>query len=682
MSGGFAAGLRRRPRLLGALLFLVVLAVFLPVTRHEFICYDDNGYVTTNGWVREGLTWANIGRAFRTTEIAYWHPLTWLSHLADAQLYGLNPAGHHLTSALLHAVNALLVFVVLRKLTGAAGCSWFVAALFGLHPLHVESVAWVAERKDVLSTLWWLVTLWCYAHWIEQPAARRARARVFHGLALLSFGAALMSKPMVVTLPCVLLLLDYWPLQRWSSAAAVGRLFVEKLPFFGLAVVAGIFTIRAQASLGSVQSLTFYPWFLRGGNALLSYAGYLGKCFVPANLAVFYPYPTKIPAGPELLAALLLAGITVAVVAWRSRAPYLLVGWLFYLGTLVPVIGLVQVGEQAMADRYTYVPLLGIFIMLAWGAAGATQGRAHRSFVLGAAAALLLGASALLTLRQLRFWQDSPTLFHHALDVTENNWLAHQGLGYYYAQPPGDLSEAIAEYRAMLKIVPQYAEAHFSLAAVLARRPESLAEAVAEYQTALRINPRHAAAASALGKAWLQIPGRLGEAAAAFETAVRLAPADPDVRNDLADVLARLPERLPEAVAAYREVLRLRPDWVEVHSNLGLVLARMPGRLSEALAEYETVLRARPDFAAAHNNLANALIRLPGRTAAALAEYETAVRLQPANYQARFNLALLLSDLPGRTPEAIVQFEAVLQLKPDLAAAREMLERLRASPRP
>jgi len=663
----------------------MVLAVFLPIVRHEFICYDDNGYVTANAWVQNGLTWANVGRAFSTTEIAYWHPLTWISHLVDVELFGLKPWGHHLTSALLHAVNALLVFVVLHKMTGAVWRSWFVAALFGLHPLHVESVAWVAERKDVLSTFFWLLAIWSYARWTSQRAAHRPRVFACYGLSLLCFAAGLMSKPMVVTLPCVLLLLDYWPLNRWgrnaagASAASPAQLFVEKIPFFALSGAASIVTVWAQASLGTIQTIARNPWTTRVANALVSYAGYLGKCFYPAKLAVFYPYPAQLAVWPAVFAGTLLTGLTVAAVVLRKKKPYLLAGWLFFVGTLVPVIGLVQVGDQAMADRYSYVPLLGVFIIVVWSVADVTRGWARRSLLLGPTMAAVLAALAALTNRQLGYWRDSPTLFHHALAVTENNWCAHFCLGYYFALFPSHESEAIAEYRAAVGLAPRFAEAHFSLGTVLARTPGSLPEAVAEYRAALRLNPRYVEAHAALGKALVQLPGRLADAATEFGAAARLAPDNFDVWNDLADTLAQLPERLADAVAAYRSVLRLRPDWVEIHSNLGLVLAQIPGRLPEAIAEYETVLRTKPGFAEAHNNLANALVQVPGRSSEAIAEYETALRLRPDYYEARFNLGTFLSTLPGRRRDAIVQFETALRIKPDFEPARVMLERLRAS---
>ena len=675
---GWLDRLGRQPRWLGGILFLLALVVYLPAVRHGFINYDDNGYVYESSWVPHGLTWANLRQAFRSADLSYWHPLTWVSHLCDVELYGLNPGGHHLTSILIHALNTLLVFVVFRRMTGATWRSWLVAALFGLHPLHVESVAWVAERKDVLSTLWWLTALWCYVRWTEDMKAARPLAWRFYGLALAAFAAGLLSKPMVVTFPCVLLLFDFWPLGRQERG--VLRLLGEKLPFFALSAASAFVTYKTQADLATVAPLTEFPLAARLANAVYSYATYLGKGFWPTNLAVFYPYSNSLPLTVVVPAGIVLGVVSVLAVLEGKKAPYLLIGWLFFLGTLVPVIGLVQVGAQAMADRYSYVPLLGIFVALIWGAAEECRRRMVRPAVVASVVAAMLVGLTLTTIRQLQFWQNSETLFTHALAVTQNNWIARQCLGYYYAERPADLDRAIAQYRAMVEIVPRYAPSHFSLGAVLARRPEGQVEAAAEYEQALQLNPRFPSAAAALGRILRALPGRQADAAAALAEAVKLAPADADLREDLADLLAALPGRQAEAVEAYRAVLLLRPDWVEVHSNLGLVLAQLPGRLPEAVTEYEAVLRARPDFAGVHNNLANALMQLPGRTAAALAEYEAAIRLEPQNFEFRFNYALLLSSLPGRQADAIAQLESVLRLKPDLEPARLLLMRLRAVP--
>ena len=663
----------------GLLLILVTLACFLPAVRCDFICLDDHAYVTENSHVLGGLTWANLGWAFRTTEAANWHPLTWWSHLLDVQLFGVQPWGHHLTSVILHALNTGLVLVVLHRLTGAYWRSWMVAALFGLHPLHVESVAWVAERKDVLSTFWGLLAIWAYAHWADRTARPTARAPACYWLALACFAVGLMCKQMLVTLPCLLLVLDAWPGRRFAGALAGGWARLrEKLPFFALAAAASVVVYRAQSSIGYLVTLQEYPWTVRVANAVTAYGRYLGKAWWPTRLAVGYPFAPDYPLAATGLAAALLAGISLAAFAWRKRRPYLLVGWLWFLGTLVPVIGLVQVGRQSMADRYTYVPLIGVFIMGVWGVAEAVAGwnRRTRLVVLGPVAGAVLAGCLVLTERQLALWKDSETLFRHALAVTDRNFTAHQGLGYALAHSPGHAAEAIAEYQAALQLEPDQADVHHALGKILAETPGRLAEGINEFRATVRLKPGDGDAHLNLGIALTQI-GEIADALAEFETAVRLKPESAVAHYNLAQALAQSPARQTEAAAEYETVLRLRPDWAGVHCNLGLVLAQLPGHLSEAIAEFEMALRAQPGFAEAHNNLGTALRQVPGRTADAIAEYRAAVALRPDFWEARFNLGVVLAGSPATSAEAVVQFEAVLSMKPDFEPARALLARLR-----
>lgn len=663
-----------RTRLLGLLLFLLVTAVFLPALRHDFIYYDDPGFVTENPHVRDGLTWANVKWAFLSEGIDYWRPLSWLSHMADCQIFGLNPWGHHLTSVLLHAFNTLLVFAVLRKMTGAMWRSLLVAALFGLHPLHVESVAWVAERKDVLSTLFGLLTLWAYAHWVQQRAAQRPRTWRFYGLALAAFALGLMSKPMVVTVPCVLLLLDFWPLNRLGgarrrpTAAAVSFLVVEKVPFFVLAAAIGAFTFFAQKQVGALKTVVSYPWPDRIANALIAYGRYLGKCVFPARLAVFYPYSLDQPMGRTVLAGVLLAGITTAACILARRRPYLLVGWLWFLGTLVPVIGLVQVGGQSMADRYSYMPLVGVFIVVAWFAGDVAARWPRQSRLLGATAGALVAGCSILTSRQLAFWQDSTTLFRHALAVTDNNWAAHTYLGFALAKSPAHVSEAIAEYQAALRIAPDLAVAHNYLANALTKSPGRLPEAIAEFQAALRLDPTLADAHHNLATALAMTPGRLSEAIPEYRAALRLRPDSAEMHYNLGLALTRM-AALPEAVTEYQKAVQLKSDYAEAHCALGRALAPMPGRLADAITEFQTVLRLWPDSAEAHYLLGNALAATPGRSREAIAEYEAAIRIQPDDAQAQFSLGLLLSTIPGRLSEVIAAYSAAVRAQPGFAAA-------------
>ncbi|MES1180725.1 MAG: hypothetical protein ABUL66_02560, partial [Verrucomicrobiota bacterium] len=423
-----------RPRLVALLLALATLLVYLPVTRNGFVNFDDGDYVTGNRLVKDGLTWAGIRWAFTTFHASNWHPLTWLSHMLDCQLFGLSPGAHHCVNVLWHAANTVLLFVLLLRLTSSLWPSAFVAALFAWHPLHVESVAWVAERKDVLSTCFALLTLLAYTRYAQSTTSDRRQVAggfsssffILHSsfyLALVCFALGLMAKPMLVTLPFVMLLLDYWPLKRFSvSAFRFYRfpLLLEKLPFFLLAAVSCVITYRAQDAGASVASLERVPLHLRLENSLVSYPAYLLKTIWPANLAVIYPLPKEIPGIAAATAAAVLIFFSTVVARARQRSPYLLVGWLWFLGTLVPVIGLVQVGSQSMADRYTYFPLIGVFIAAAFGV-HALAVRFQFPKLAAAAAGLTLTACVGLAENQLRHWRDSESLFAHAVAVTKNN---------------------------------------------------------------------------------------------------------------------------------------------------------------------------------------------------------------------------------------------------------------------
>ena len=669
---------RGRARLLGLLLFLLVVGVFLPALRHDFIYYDDPGFVMENPHVAGGLTWTNVKWAFLHAGFDYWRPLSWLSHMADCQIFGLDPWGHHLTSILLHALNALLVFAVWRKMTGAVWRSLLVAALFGLHPLHVESVAWIAERKDVLGSCFWLLTLWAYAHWVQERAAQRTGASIFYLITLALFVLGLMSKPMLVTVPCVLLLLDFWPLNRFGShprrrpGAVVGSLVMEKIPFFALAVAIGVFTVLVQEKIGALKTMAGYPWAGRVANALMAYCQYLGKCVFPARLAVFYPYPLEHSVGLTVLAGVLLAGITIAVCRRHRSRPYLLVGWFWFLGTLVPVIGLVQVGEQSMADRYSYMPLVGVFLMAAWAAGDVAARWPRQSGRLGATAGAILAGCIFLTSRQLGYWQNSVTLFRHALAVTEDNWAAHAYLGYALSKSPAQLSEAIAEYQAALRIMPHLAVAHNYLGNALVKMPGRLSDAAAEFRAALRFDPELADAHSNLATILTQTPDGLPEAVAEYRAALRLRPDSAEIHNYLGLALGRMPGGEPEAIVEFRTALRLKPDSPAMHYDLGLALAALPD-LPAAMVEFRAALKLDPANAEAHHSLGLALAKTPRCESEAIAEFQAAIRGNPDYVQAHFNLGVLLSGLPGRKSEAVAEFRAVLRLEPNSADAHSNL---------
>ncbi|HSA10026.1 MAG TPA: tetratricopeptide repeat protein [Candidatus Paceibacterota bacterium] len=674
------------------LLALLTVAIFLPVAWQGFVNYDDSDYVTENTHVQGGLKWTNIVWAFTTGHASNWHPLTWLSHMLDSQLFGLNAGGHHLVSVAFHIANALLLFLLLRCMTGALWRSLVVAGLFSLHPLHVESVAWASERKDVLSAFFFLLTIWAYARYAEggmpvaegrrpglevsggQPASSiaswscgcRLGPGIWYLLALGCFGLGLMSKPMLVTLPFVLVLLDYWPLRRFRCAA-VGRLVLEKVPFLLLAAASSVITFIVQRKGGAVStSLTLGE---RLANALVSYVRYIGKMLWPKDLSILYPHPGHWPAWQVVGSAVLLVAVCVVVFLLARRRPYLAVGWLWFCGTLVPVIGLVQVGIQSMADRYTYLPLIGLFIMVAWGLEELVPERPWRGGVLAIVAALSLAVCALLTERQIRFWRDSEALFRHAVQVTANNYLAYNNLGFYL-NGRGRTSEAMENYRMALKINPAYEDALNNLGYALAGQ-KKFAEAVPLYEAALRVRPNHAEVHNNLGNALSEL-GRIDEAIQHYRIVLEQKPEHADAHNNLGIALA-MKGKLDEAVPHFYAAIRYKPNYASAHSNLGNALA-VQHKLDEAIKEYQTALRLKPEDPQAHNNLGNALAE-QGKAEEAIDHYREAIRLNAVNPEAHFNLALALLRL-GKREEAINHLTEALRLKPDYAEAQNQLKSL------
>jgi tetratricopeptide (TPR) repeat protein len=552
----------RERRLAAAAALLLVAAtvmVYLPAVGHDFVNYDDGDFVTGNLNLRAGLTWSGVRWAFTTFHASNWVPLTWISHLADVAFFDLQPWGHHLVSVVLHALNAALLFAVLRGATGAASRSLFVAALFALHPLHVESVAWVAERRDVLSTFFWLLALGAYVRYARCPAPARYGALV--GLTALG----LLAKPMLVTLPFVLLLLDYWPLGRLSAPGPAGRaggaqasgvslrlLLLEKVPLVALSAAAGVLTLRAQSAGGAVMDFEHYPFAVRFLNAPLALVTYLGKMLWPAGLAVFYPHPgAAVRLGPALLSLALLAVATLAALLLR-RHPWLAAGWLWYLLTVAPVSGLVQVGSQAMADRYTYVPLIGVFIVAAWGLPALAPASRSRTSLLAAGAVAVVVALAAATRVQLAFWKDSVALMTRAIAVAS-------------ASAGGALPRAAW-------ILPS----NLGMAWGAAGRYDKAEEAL---RLAIAANPGRAAPHGNLGTVYLET-GRIEEAIAALREAVRLEPGDADARYNLGNACFKA-RRLEESAVLFREAVRLKPDYADAWHNLGSV-ALLLGQAEES----------------------------------------------------------------------------------------------------
>jgi protein O-mannosyl-transferase len=407
-----------------SLLFVFIVWVFAPALGGKFMFYDENAYLLSNAHVNSGLSWANVCWAFLSLEYANWYPLTWISHMVDVQFYGLNPWGHHLTNILLHALNTVLVFLVFRKMTGAAWRSWIVALLLGLHPLRVESVAWISERKDVLSTMFWLLAMWAYARFADESKSKGWKIKLFYSLTLLFFVMGLMSKTMLVTLPFVFLLLDFWPLKRWEQKSR-WSLVLEKTPFFLFTTIVSVLSYIAQQRGGTMQKMINLPLSDRFGNAAISYVRYLGKFFWPENLCIYYPHPGHWPTMETVVASLLLIGISLFVFTQRGTKPYLFTGWFWYLGTLVPVIGLVQLESQSMADRYTYVPLIGVYVMLVWGLCELTRQWRYQIAALSTLALVATILCAAMTRWEIGFWKDGVTVWTRAAVVTENNYIAH-----------------------------------------------------------------------------------------------------------------------------------------------------------------------------------------------------------------------------------------------------------------
>lgn len=555
------AGFAANPVFLSLLLAAATLALYRPAIGFNFINYDDLDYFATNPHVQSGLTGSGFLWAFGSKELNNWHPLTWLSLMSDVTLYGGGPAGPHFTNLLFHAANGVLLFLLLRRLTGAVWRSVLVAAWFALHPLNVESVAWISERKNVLSTFFWLLTLLAYARYAQSAAAgagaennagpdrlsQRWYGDTHYVLALLFFELGLMCKPMLVTLPFVLLLLDYWPLGRWQfdsqgRHASGPRLWLwEKAPFYLLSALACVATFLAQQQGKAVQSIARYSIGGRIENTFVAYCRYLGKTIWPVNLTPAYPHPGHWPWATALAAALFVLAASLAVVWLRRRSPFLVTGWFWFLVTLTPVIGLVQVGHQSMADRYAYVPLIGIFIMISWGAAGVCARGKLPTLMTVLAAGLVLAAGFIRSQNQLRYWRNDDTFFRHAIALNPNYARGYLALGYYF-ENSGQWDEATKNYRASIRIDPDNVIAHSNLGVVLE-------------------NGDH-----------------------------------------------------PEAaIAEYREAVRLAPQVAEVHYNLGCVLAKT-GRRSEAIGQLKETLRLNPDYAPAKEQLqALGVFRATGR---------------------------------------------------------------------
>ncbi len=655
-------------------LILSTLLVYWQVRNFDFVNYDDKVYVSENPHVLNGLSRSGVIWAFTSCYFGYWQPLTWLSLMVDCKLFGALPGRIHLVNVFLHIANTLLLFSVLKKMTGSLWSSAFVSAVFAIHPMHVESVAWIAERKDVLSTFFLLLTLAAYTGYTKSPTIYRYIA----SLVLFAFG--LMAKPILVTLPFLLLLLDYWPLNRLMAQTPIlGRpeaksappthkqsiycCLLEKIPFLVLSVVSSIITFLTQKSGAIIYDTKTVPLMDRASNAFLSYARYIGKLFWPQNLAVFYPFDAGSFVFWQVTMSIVLLIVTsVLVIRFGRNRKYLPVGWFWYIGTLVPVIGLVKFTGSSYADRFTYIPYIGLFIMLAWGLPELLSKWRYRKIVLGMAASMTLTALGTGAYRQVSVWKNSITLFSHAIEVTRNNASVHNYLGNSYF----DLKryqDAMESCRQAINIKPDYAEAHYYLgnACLHLGRYQDAAEA---YKQAIKIKPGYTEAHNNLGNAYSNL-GRYQDAIEAYQQAIKINPDCADAHNNLGNAYLSI-GRWQDAVENYKQAIRIKPDWAKVHFNLGAAYSSI-GSYQDALEIYKRVVIIDPALAEAHNGLGAAYLDL-GRYQESIESLKQAIRIERNYTDAYYNLGVAFNKL-GRWQESIDAFKQVIRAKPDWAEA-------------
>lgn len=659
----------RIPNLLpGLLLVAVTLGVFWQVSSHDFVLFDDDLYVTKNEQVQQGLTGEGLRWALTATHATNWHPLTWLSHMLDVQLFGLDAGAHHLVNLALHALNALLLYLLLLGMSGRRWPSLWVAALFALHPLHVESVAWVAERKDVLSTLFGILTLLAYVGLVRRPGVGRSL------LVLLLFALGLMAKPMLVTLPFVMLLLDLWPLRRLDGDGAVrpARLLLEKVPLLLLCAGSCVITVLAQSAGGALRSMEQLSLGTRVGNALNSYAWYIGKLFWPADLVVLVPHPgASLPLWQPIGAGLLLLGVSAVVVARVRTRPWLLVGWFWFLGTLVPVIGLVQVGSQAVADRYSYLPLVGLLIMLAYGAAELVRERPAARPLAAVAAVATVVACSVLTWIQAGVWKDSFTLFEHTLARTRNNFVIHNNLGGALHKS-GEIPRAVEQYSEALRLYPDYVVALRNKGAALMELGRR-GEAIESFRRIVGILPEDSAAATHLARALTEVGG-LAEAEGLLRRAVSLDADNLDARASLAVILA-MTGRIPQAIQECRAVLGVDPAQVEANVQLGLILLQQ-GNEAEAAPLLERALQGQPNHPGACLGLGGLRSR-QGQLKQAEELFRRGLQSNPRDPALLLDLGTALAR-QGLLVEAREPFQQLLALDPRNLQALHNLARTHA----
>ena len=665
-------------------LALAVVAVFGQTAGFGFVNFDDNLYVYENAKVAGGLSLKGLAWVFTHADCSLYHPLTLLSLMGDYQLHGLHAGWYHFTNVLLHTASVILLFLILRQMTGALWRSAFVAAVFAIHPLRVESVAWVAERKDVLSAFFFMLTIGAYVRYARHPWSL-----AHYGLVMLLFALGLMSKPMLVTLPLVLLLLDYWPLQRVEPRKLSG-LVLEKLPLVALSAASCVATLLTQTK--AIHSGGSFSLLCRLGNALAACMVYLGQMVWPAGLAAFYPYALNgLPAWELALAGMLLAGLSVF--AWRERRkqPWILVGWVWYLVMLLPVAGIIQVGLQAHADRYTYLPQIGIYLAVTWLVTERGEKWRLDPVVPGGLMSGVLAVLMACAWQQTAYWKNSETLWTHALGCTTGNYIArlnfgtalidegrldeailvyqkglqtepnnagfHNGLGIALLEM-GKVDEAIAQCREAVQIRPDYAEGCLNLGNALLQKGR-VEDGISQLRKALQINPELSMAHNNLGTILLQ-KGSVDEAINEYQNALHIKPFSPEFHNNLGNAL-REKGRANEAIAQYQEALQINPDYAEALFNLGNALLQN-GRMDEAVAQYQKAVQIKPDDVAIRIKLGNALLQ-KGKADEAVPHFQRALEISPNNARVRLNLGFCF-QLLGRTGEAISQYQEALQIEP------------------
>jgi len=660
-------------------LMVATFCIYSQVQDHEFINFDDNKLVTESSLVQAGLTNENIIRVFTTTHHFGWMPITSISYMLDYQLYGLNPTGFLLTNLFFHIANSLLLFLILFRMTGAIWQSAFVAVVFALHPLNVQSVAWVAERKNVLSTFFLLLTIWAYIRYAEKPTTKR------YSLVFILFAFGLMSKSMLVTLPFVLLLLDYWPLERFklgrrerefkiaqkdkyfNGEKNISKLVLEKFPLLILSALCSIMTLILVEKAGGSVAQDPVSILAILTNVMISYFEYLWKMLWPKGLAILYAHPgNTLAVWKGVLCGIALLVITTIAIKLIRKAPYFAVGWFWYLGTLIPVIGFITPGPHLIADRYAYLPLIGIFVIIAWGVPELLKEWPYRKNVLKASAGILILTLMPITWIQVSHWKSSITVFKHAIKVTDKKYptfaAAHNNLGNALSAE-GKIEEAISHYKMAIKLKPDYAAAHYNLGnALVAERKNE--EAISHYKMAIELKPNYVAAHYNLGIA-LVAEGKIEEAISHYKMAIKLSPDYAEAYNNLGAVLFA-ERKNEEAISHYKMAIKINPDSAKAHYNLGIALVAKQ-KIEEAISHYKMAIKANPDYAKAHNNLGNAL-QMEGNNSEAISHYKMAIKLKPDYAEAYSNLGNALST-ERKIEEAISHFKMAIKIKPDYAEA-------------